>query len=328
MLRALILCTGNSCRSQLAEAHWRELGQGAWQCYSAGTEPTGIVHPLALQVLAESGLDTARLRSKRVDEFRHAVFDIVVTVCDSAREACPVFPGQRVEHWPFPDPATATGAEREQLAVMRDTSARIRHRIAEFLAQFPSAESAAALFARWMSATLDLVPGGLAAPERDQYRRLIAATRDVLARDPSGRELWATVPQLIQAEFGSRGWRWNGVYARRNGVLELIVAAGPPVCAQLEPRGGIGRSGMCYDALLMNQTLVAADVRRWPGYVSCDDESGLTTVSGMVCPLRSAFGTPVAIWDLDSTAPLAPSDPLFFDRYFATLSALVPSVDP
>ncbi len=104
---------------------------------------------------------------------------------------------------------------------------------------------------------------------------------------------------------------------------ERAAAAGPPVCHTMEGSGGVGTSGMCFDALLMNQTLVAAEVKRWPGYVSCDGESGLETRSGIVCPIRGARATPLAVWDLDSTQEAEPEDPPFFDRLLATLSALL-----
>lgn len=130
----LILCTGNSCRSQMAEALWNDLAGGAWQAVSAGSRPAGYVHPLAIQVLAELGLDLSRNRSKHLDEFRDRPFDLVVTVCDNARESCPVFPGaKQLAHWPFPDPAEAEGSEEEKLAVFRAVRDAIRERIRAFL---------------------------------------------------------------------------------------------------------------------------------------------------------------------------------------------------
>jgi len=130
----LILCTGNSCRSQMAEALWNDLAGGEWQAFSAGSRPAGYVHPSAVKVLAELGLDLSRNRSKQVDEFRDRPFDLVVTVCDNARESCPVFPGaKRLAHWPFPDPAEAEGSEEEKLAVFRAVRDAIRERIRAFL---------------------------------------------------------------------------------------------------------------------------------------------------------------------------------------------------
>lgn len=136
MKRVLILCTGNSCRSQMAEALWNSLGGGAWQAVSAGSRPAGYVHPLAIRAMAERGLDIAHYRSKSVDEFRTEPFDLVVTVCDNARDACPIFPGaKQTLHWPFDDPAYATGTDEEQLVEFRRVREEIRERISTYLAQ-------------------------------------------------------------------------------------------------------------------------------------------------------------------------------------------------
>ncbi len=130
----LILCTGNSCRSQMAEALWNDLSKGAWQAVSAGSKPAGYVHPLAIRALAELGLDISQNRSKHLDEFRGRAFDLVVTVCDNARESCPVFPGaKQMEHWPFPDPAEATGSDDEKLKVFRQIRDAIAERIRTYL---------------------------------------------------------------------------------------------------------------------------------------------------------------------------------------------------
>ena len=90
--RVLILCTGNSCRSQMAEGLWRQLGGKAWEVYSAGSNPAGYVHPRAIEVMREIGLDISGQESKSLDRFRDEPFDLVITVCDRARESCPVFP--------------------------------------------------------------------------------------------------------------------------------------------------------------------------------------------------------------------------------------------
>jgi len=132
--RVLILCTGNSCRSQMAEALWNHLGEGAWQAVSAGSKPAGYVHPLGVEAMGELGIDLATHRSKHLNEFNHQSFDLVVTVCDNAKESCPVFPGaKQLRHWPFPDPADATGSEEERLVVFRDVRDQIWHRISTFL---------------------------------------------------------------------------------------------------------------------------------------------------------------------------------------------------
>jgi arsenate reductase len=117
--RVLILCTGNSARSQMAEGLLRSLGGGAIDVCSAGTRP-GSVRPEAIAVMAERGIDISGHRSKHVDEFTGQQFQYVITVCDSANESCPVFPGtpQRI-HWSFPDPAAVEGSEAERLAAFR-----------------------------------------------------------------------------------------------------------------------------------------------------------------------------------------------------------------
>ncbi len=133
--RVLILCTGNSCRSQMAEALWNQLGDGQWQAFSAGSNPAGYVHPLAVKAMSEVQQDLSGCRSKHVDEFQEESFDLVITVCDSARESCPYFPGAKETlHWPFFDPAHAEGSEVEKLAVFRDVRDQIRHRISMYLA--------------------------------------------------------------------------------------------------------------------------------------------------------------------------------------------------
>ena len=117
--RVLILCTGNSARSQMAEGLLREMGGGALEVFSAGTKPS-VVRPEAIAVMAERGIDISGHRSKHVDEFAGQRFGYVITVCDSANESCPVFAGapHRI-HWSFPDPAAVEGAENERLAAFR-----------------------------------------------------------------------------------------------------------------------------------------------------------------------------------------------------------------
>lgn len=124
-LRVLILCTGNSARSQMAEALLRLRGGKRFEVYSAGTEPKGL-NPLSVEALAELGVDIAGARSKGVEEFLAQSFDYVITVCDHANETCPVFPGAaRRLHWSFEDPAAATGSHDQKLALFR----RIRNQI-------------------------------------------------------------------------------------------------------------------------------------------------------------------------------------------------------
>ncbi|MBI4926482.1 MAG: arsenate reductase ArsC [Anaerolineae bacterium] len=131
--KVLFLCTGNSCRSQLAEALVNHLLAGEWQAFSAGTRPAGYVHPLALQVLGEVGIHHQGI-SKSVDEFRGETFDRVITVCDSAAEDCPVWLGRGLRtHIGFPDPALAQGSPEERLAVFRQVRDDIEKTILPFL---------------------------------------------------------------------------------------------------------------------------------------------------------------------------------------------------
>jgi arsenate reductase (thioredoxin) len=132
--RVLFLCTGNSCRSQLAEAIVNAKLSHAWVAFSAGTRPAGYVHPNALAALAEIGI-RHQGRSKSVDEYRGQAFDLVVTVCDSAAEDCPVWLGQgKRVHLSFPDPARATGSDEEVMAVFRAVRDDIAQRIPALLA--------------------------------------------------------------------------------------------------------------------------------------------------------------------------------------------------
>jgi len=116
----LILCTGNSCRSHLAEGILRRaLGEG-FRVESAGSNPAGYVHPLGIKAMAEIGIDISGHHSKHLDEFLTDEVEAVITVCGNADQACPVFPGQmNRHHWPFDDPAHATGTDAEKLAVFR-----------------------------------------------------------------------------------------------------------------------------------------------------------------------------------------------------------------
>jgi len=125
--KVLFLCTGNSCRSQMAEGWLRHYARERAEVFSAGTNPAGL-NPMAVTVMRESGIDISDQRSKHVDELAKEDFLFVITVCDAAREACPVFPGALYQlHWSFEDPAGATGSEEEKLAVFR----RVRGEIAE-----------------------------------------------------------------------------------------------------------------------------------------------------------------------------------------------------
>ena len=125
--RILILCTGNSARSQMAEGLLREMGAGGIEVFSAGTKPS-LVRPEAIAVMAEQGIDISGDRSKHVDEFKGQTFDYVITVCDNANETCPVFPGApRRVHWSLPDPESREDFE----TVAKELRARVRAFVAE-----------------------------------------------------------------------------------------------------------------------------------------------------------------------------------------------------
>jgi arsenate reductase len=137
----LILCTGNSARSQMAEGLFRHEGGDRYEVFSAGTRPSRV-RPEAIAVLAEIGIDISGQRSKSVDEFIGQPLDLVITVCDNAREACPVFPGRtRRLHWPFEDPAGAQGSEDERKAAFRRVRDQIQKRIQAFLAEESTREA-------------------------------------------------------------------------------------------------------------------------------------------------------------------------------------------
>ena len=138
----LFLCTGNSCRSQMAEGLVNHYLGETWEAYSAGTQPAGYVHPLAIQALLELGINISDNRSKSVDEFRDTNFDLVVTVCDDAAENCPVWlGGERVIHIGFPDPARATGTDAEQLRVFRQVRDAIREQVHTYLEESDRADA-------------------------------------------------------------------------------------------------------------------------------------------------------------------------------------------
>ncbi len=133
MKKVLFLCTGNSCRSQMAEAIVNARLADTWHAFSAGTKPTGYVHPKALAVLSEIGIRHSG-RSKQAGEFQDMDFDLVVTVCDSAAEECPLWlgKGKRMHH-SFPDPAKAEGTEEEVMNVFRTVRDEIEKVVTELL---------------------------------------------------------------------------------------------------------------------------------------------------------------------------------------------------
>jgi arsenate reductase len=134
-IRILVICTGNSARSILAEAAFRHLGGERVDVHSAGTHPKGV-NPLSVRALEEAGIATAGLSSRPVTDYLARTFDYVITVCDDAREACPVFPGARESlHWSYPDPAAVEGTDEERLAAFSAVLADQLDRIRRFLPQ-------------------------------------------------------------------------------------------------------------------------------------------------------------------------------------------------
>ena len=133
--RILVLCTGNRCRSQMAEG-WLRHFAGDWvEVRSAGTQPKGV-HPLAVRVMREAGVEIGSQTSEHVDKYRDQRFDVVVTVCDAAQEACPVFPNAgRTVHHGFDDPDKATGSEEQVLSVFRRVRDEVRDWAQGFVAE-------------------------------------------------------------------------------------------------------------------------------------------------------------------------------------------------
>ena len=132
-IRVLFLCTGNSARSQIAQALLQQAGGDDFEVESAGTEPKGV-NPYTLRVLAESGIDWSGARSKSVTEFVDQHWDYVITVCDRARQACPMFPGQHDQlHWGLEDPAEVEGTDEQKLDAFRKTRMDITMRLRPFI---------------------------------------------------------------------------------------------------------------------------------------------------------------------------------------------------
>ena len=133
--RILFICTHNSARSQMAEGLLRDLGGDQFEAFSAGTEAIHV-RPFAVKAMAELGIDISKQQSKTLERYLNEPFDEVITVCDTAAEACPLFPGAaKMHHWSFPGPSKATGSEAEQLAVYRHVRDDIRARIENELLQ-------------------------------------------------------------------------------------------------------------------------------------------------------------------------------------------------
>jgi arsenate reductase len=132
LLRILVICIGNSARSQMAEGLLKHYKKD-WEVYSAGIEPKGL-NPLAVEAMSEKGIDISGYKSKHIDLFLNRKFDYIITVCDNAKESCPVFPGNaRYLHWSLKDPAAAKGTKEEKLAAFRKIRDKIQNKVLEFI---------------------------------------------------------------------------------------------------------------------------------------------------------------------------------------------------
>ena len=132
--RVLFLCTGNSCRSHMAEGWLRHLAGDRYESLSAGAKPAGYVHPLAIKAMAEVGVDISQHTSKSLDSFAGSHLDYLITVCDNAAQSCPVFSGaDKIVRWSFEDPAHAPGSEGEKMCVFRRVRDEIKEQIESFL---------------------------------------------------------------------------------------------------------------------------------------------------------------------------------------------------
>jgi len=130
------ICTGNSARSQMAEGfgkYYAEKLNKDVEVYSAGSNPSGYVHPLAIKVMAEKGIDISQNKSKSLDDIPLRELDYVITLCGDAAESCPVIPGANTQHWGLPDPAKAKGSEEEKLEVFRQIRDKIEEKVKELI---------------------------------------------------------------------------------------------------------------------------------------------------------------------------------------------------
>ena len=135
MKKILVLCTGNSCRSQIAEGYLRYFAKDKAEVYSAGIETHGV-NPRAIATMKEDGIDISGHTSNNVNEYQHLDFDFVITVCDNAQENCPYFPGSAQKfHYNFPDPAKAAGSEEEIMEVFQNVREQIKAYCQEFVAE-------------------------------------------------------------------------------------------------------------------------------------------------------------------------------------------------
>ena len=133
--RVLFLCTGNSCRSQMAEGLMNKLGGTRFTAFSAGSRPASAVSPLAIETMNDFGIDISSNTPKSLEVYHQEPWDLIITVCDNAREACPVFPGQKIgAHWGFEDPAEFEGTDEAKQAFFRKIALEIEKRIRLLLA--------------------------------------------------------------------------------------------------------------------------------------------------------------------------------------------------
>jgi arsenate reductase (thioredoxin) len=136
MKRVLFLCTGNSCRSQMAEGFLRDIAKDKFEIFSAGVEPTQV-NPFAIKVMAEVGIDISSYKSKSVTEFLNQRFDYIITVCDNAKKTCPIFSGQYEKiHWDIEDPTDVKGSEEEKLYFFRKIRDKIKNRCLYFMNKY------------------------------------------------------------------------------------------------------------------------------------------------------------------------------------------------
>ena len=132
-IKVLYLCTGNSCRSQMAEGFLKAFGKDKYEAFSAGTKPTQV-NPLSIKAMDEIGIDISSHSSQSVEEFCQQTFDFVITVCGNAKETCPAFPGEyKGIHWDLEDPADAVGNEEEKMTKFREIRDKIKRNVSDFI---------------------------------------------------------------------------------------------------------------------------------------------------------------------------------------------------
>ena len=206
--RVLFLCTHNSARSQMAEGFLRALAEDRFEAASAGTEARGV-NPLAVRVMAEAGVDICRHTSKTLDRFLGEPWDFVITVCDSASEACPIFPGATTRlHWSFDDPSSARGSEAERLVVFRRIRGEIKAKLESWLAQ--TRHGVGTRLATIADAAM-----------------IAAIYNEGIADRIATFETEARTAETIAAQLSDKGHRYPTVVAERDGQVIAWASAGP-----------------------------------------------------------------------------------------------------